>query len=128
MLTTKYNISDFLEAYQTMIDLIPQLVWLGTSTNQCYEDVHKLDDLAVEAASVTIGANNSVLVLEWLEQAWCVIWSQLLLLRSPLDDLWPVNHTLADCLEDISNMLYSTIQEPLISTKETVQKHHHLAG
>ncbi|CAE6428814.1 unnamed protein product [Rhizoctonia solani] len=105
-LAAKYDIPDFLEAYQTTIDLIPHFVWLGTTVAQRYEDIRNLNDLAVEAASVAIGANNNALALEWLENARCVVWSQLLFLRPPLDHLRSNHPNLADRIQKVATVLH----------------------
>ncbi|KEP55066.1 aromatic di-alanine and TPR containing protein [Rhizoctonia solani 123E] len=131
-LATKHNAPEFLEAYQTAIDLIPQLVWLGTTSKQRYKDACELSDLAVEAASAAIGVDRCALALEWLENARCVIWSQLLLLRSPLDHLRSVHPEIAERIGKISNALHNADSETLVSsdifeTEAATQQHRRLA-
>ncbi|CAE6478493.1 hypothetical protein ACGC1H_006303 [Rhizoctonia solani] len=131
-LATKHNLPDSLEAYQVAMDLIPQLVWLGATSKQRYEDVCELSELAVEAASVAIGVNDCALALEWLEHARCVIWSQLLLLRSPLDRLRSVRPEMADRIGKISNALHGAGSETLapsdmLETEEAAQQRRRLA-
>ncbi|KAG8709900.1 hypothetical protein FRC11_005063 [Ceratobasidium sp. 423] len=76
-----------LEAYQTAFNPIPQLVWLGTSVNQRFEDVERVGEMAVDAAATAIEAEDLELALTWLEQGRSVVQGQTLRLRTPTDDL-----------------------------------------
>ncbi|CAE6541280.1 unnamed protein product [Rhizoctonia solani] len=131
-LAAQHDIPESLEAYQVAIDLIPGLVWLGSTTNQRYERARELSNLAVEAASVAIGINNCALALEWLENARCVIWSQLLLLRYPLDQLRSSQPGLADRIGKVSGALYSagsgtSLPSDTLEKERVDQQHRRLA-
>ncbi|KAJ1300325.1 hypothetical protein OPQ81_005146 [Rhizoctonia solani] len=94
-----------LEAYQATIDLLPQFIWLGATTNQRYEDLSMAESLAVNAASAAIRHSRYTLALEWLEQARCVVWNQSLMLRSPPDKLQSSYPDLANRLQTVSTRL-----------------------
>ncbi|EUC56537.1 aromatic di-alanine and TPR containing protein [Rhizoctonia solani AG-3 Rhs1AP] len=58
-----------MEAYQASIDLLPQFIWLGATTNQRYRDLSRAENLAVKACYAAIQSSNYSLALEWLEHA-----------------------------------------------------------
>ncbi|CEL57237.1 hypothetical protein RSOLAG1IB_08449 [Rhizoctonia solani AG-1 IB] len=97
-----------LQAYQKAIELVPQIVWLGSTIEQRYNDVGPIGELAVEAAAAAIFVQRHELALEWLEQGRSVVWNQILKLRAPLGDLSAVNPSLARQLEMIANELHAT--------------------
>ncbi|KAJ1301065.1 hypothetical protein OPQ81_003483 [Rhizoctonia solani] len=94
-----------IEAYQTAIDLLPQYIWLGATTDQRYGDLLTAVNLAVDAAAAATGSSNYELALEWLEHARCVVWSQILRLRSPLDELQSSHPELAVRLRTVAKQL-----------------------
>ncbi|KEP51080.1 aromatic di-alanine and TPR containing protein [Rhizoctonia solani 123E] len=100
-----------IEAYQTAIDILPQFIWLGATTSQRYEDISMTGTLAVDAASAAIRFSNCSLALEWLEHARCVVWSQSLMLRSPLDKLHSVDPDLGSRLQTVAYQLHSAASE-----------------
>ncbi|CAE6451585.1 unnamed protein product [Rhizoctonia solani] len=104
-LAAKYGSLNCLEAYQTAIDLLPQFIWLGATTGQRYHDLLQAQNLAVEATSVAIHSSNYELALEWIEHARCVVWNQILMLRSPVDRLRSSHPELATRLQVIANQL-----------------------
>ncbi|KEP46588.1 aromatic di-alanine and TPR containing protein [Rhizoctonia solani 123E] len=97
-----------IKAYQTAIDLLPQFIWLGASTNQRYQDLLLTDNLAVKACLAAIQSSNHHLALEWLEHARCVVWNQSLMLRSPLNQLYSSHPALATQLESVSDQLHTS--------------------
>ncbi|KEP47502.1 aromatic di-alanine and TPR containing protein [Rhizoctonia solani 123E] len=101
------NFLDPIEAYQTSIDLLPQFIWLGATTNQRYQDLLLTDNLAVNACFAAIQSSNYSLALEWLEHARCVVWNQSMMLRSPLDQLHSSHPDIATRLQSISRQLHS---------------------
>ncbi|KAG8709083.1 hypothetical protein FRC11_005915, partial [Ceratobasidium sp. 423] len=102
----KYGMAEFLDAYQTAMDLIPQLVWLGRTIEQRYQDIQELRSLAAEAASAAISAQEYKLALEWLEQGRSIVMNQNLMLQSPLDHLGSVDNSLAERLQDVATRLH----------------------
>ncbi|KEP45513.1 aromatic di-alanine and TPR containing protein [Rhizoctonia solani 123E] len=107
-LASRQSLLNPIEAYQTAIDLLPQFIWLGASTNQRYQDLSLTDNLAVKACHAAIQSSNHPLALEWLEHARCVVWNQSLMLRSPLDQLYSSHPDLASQLESISSQLHTS--------------------
>ncbi|CAE6451664.1 unnamed protein product [Rhizoctonia solani] len=132
----KYQIPDFLEGYQAAIELLSEVVWLGKTISNRYETLENFAAIASEAAQVAIGAGQFSLALEWLEQGRSIVWNQILLLRSPLDELQAKHPLLANELKNVSDKLHtagSRISDPeslsnQSSTLEQVaQQHHKLA-
>ncbi|CAE6475696.1 unnamed protein product [Rhizoctonia solani] len=100
-----------IEAYQTMIDLLPQFIWLGATASQRYEDLKMGESLAMDAAyAATLYSDNS-LALEWLEHARCIVWNQLLMLRSPLDELQAAHPSLGARVQKVATELHSATFE-----------------
>ncbi|KAF8676795.1 TPR-like protein [Rhizoctonia solani] len=125
-----------IEAYQTTMNLLPQFIWLGTTTAQRYQDLEEVQNLAVNAASVAIRSSNYKLALEWLEDARCVVWNQSLMLRSPLDELQSSYPEVAARLQTTASKLHSASSEPRepqtvasgsMNPTQTAQEHRRLA-
>ncbi|KAG9115770.1 hypothetical protein FRC07_007508 [Ceratobasidium sp. 392] len=77
-----------LGGYTHAMTLLPHVVWLGSSIQHRYESISKaIGDLVTEAAAMAVTRNRNDLALEWLEQGRSIVWSQMLHLRTPLDDL-----------------------------------------
>ncbi|KEP46739.1 aromatic di-alanine and TPR containing protein [Rhizoctonia solani 123E] len=126
-----------MEAYQVAIDLLPQFIWLGATTHQRYQDLSLTKSLAVNACSAAIVSLDYSLALEWLEHARCVVWSQSLMLRSPLDQLHSSDPDLATQLERIAIQLQSssygnraitTVTSESITPEKAGQERRRLAG
>ncbi|KDN34203.1 hypothetical protein RSAG8_12709, partial [Rhizoctonia solani AG-8 WAC10335] len=136
-LASQYSFLVPMEAYQTTIDLLPQFIWLGATTNQRYQDLSMTKNLAVNACFAAIQSSYYSLALEWLEHARCVVWSQSLALRSPLDQLHTSHPDLATRLESISNQLHSSsfgtqliqaVPSDSITPEQAGQQRRRLAG
>ena len=95
------------DAYSTLIDLLPRLVWLGRTIEQRYKDVSTIGDAVMDAAAAAIHFGKFDLALEWLEQGRSIVWGQMLRLRNPLDELRQCHPNEADELEEISHALDS---------------------
>ncbi|KAB5591217.1 aromatic di-alanine and TPR containing protein [Ceratobasidium theobromae] len=115
------DVPERLTAYQTAMDLIPHIVWLGTTINQRYLDVQSIGDRTLEAAAVAIGAGKYDLALEWLEQGRSIVWGQTLQLRTPFDDLSSVDPLLAESLQRVANELHAAGSSSQSSTSSTAQ-------
>lgn len=98
-----------LQAHQLIIDIIPQAAWLGNSINRRFEQLLEYGALASRAAADAIAAEKYTLALEWLEAARSIVWSQVLCLHTPLDDLQHLYPALANKLSHISQALQRTI-------------------
>ncbi|CAE6498866.1 unnamed protein product [Rhizoctonia solani] len=105
-LASKHSDLNPIEAYQTAIGLLPQYVWLGATTHQRYEDLLIAKTLAVDAAYAAILSLNYALALEWLEHTRCVVWTQNMMLRSPLDQLQSAHPGLSTELQVVAEQLH----------------------
>ncbi|CAE6386328.1 unnamed protein product [Rhizoctonia solani] len=119
-LASEHQYLNPLEAFQTAIDLLPRFIWLGATTKQRYLDLSTAKTLAVNASHVAVIASNFSLAVEWLEHARCVVWSQSLMLRSPVDQLHLSHPALATQLEILSNQLYASGFDEQISEEAVI--------
>ncbi|CUA76413.1 Serine/threonine-protein kinase TOR1 [Rhizoctonia solani] len=129
--------SDSVEAYAVALNLVPKLIWLGFSVDKRYENLHLIEDLAVEAAAAAINAHDYNLALEWLEQTRSIVWNQMLQLRAPLDQLESIQPMLATRLRHVAYELQSSElsinypngvpQSRTFSLEESAQQHRRRA-
>ncbi|KAG8741280.1 hypothetical protein FRC10_003028 [Ceratobasidium sp. 414] len=128
--------STMVDACKQVMALIPQAVWLGSTTERRYEHITRIGSVALEAATFAIHLQNYNLALEWLEQGRSIVWNQLLELRTPLDELAVVNPMLAEDLEQTSQRLNHTLSirsdnldvtSDRASFEEAAQQHRRLA-
>ncbi|CAE6429928.1 unnamed protein product [Rhizoctonia solani] len=112
---TEHSSLNCLEAYHVTMDLLPQFIWLGASTNQRYQDLSTAGNLAVGAAAAAILHSDPELALEWLEHARCVVWNQSLMLRSPVNRLQLSHPNLAVRIQEVSKQLQDASPESLTS-------------
>ncbi|KAG8753409.1 hypothetical protein FRC11_007449, partial [Ceratobasidium sp. 423] len=127
---------DTLEAYQRCLTLLSQLPWLGSTIDKRYHDLRRVGDVSLEAAAAAISAKQYTLALEWLEQGRSIVWSQVLQLRTPLEQLKAVDDELADNFTETATKLSSAALRSALSntsnTKESSleqegQEHRRLA-
>ncbi|CAE6504099.1 unnamed protein product [Rhizoctonia solani] len=133
------SLNESLEAYEVAFDLIPHVIWLGTTVAQRYQAIRELSNIAGEAASVAIKAQDYKRALEWLEQGQSIVMNQSIMLRSPLDDLQSIEPVMAEKLREVAeelqtvasrdpvryNMLLSDIS--LGSPEKMADRHRQLA-
>ncbi|KAG8795379.1 hypothetical protein FRC12_015205 [Ceratobasidium sp. 428] len=101
--------SDALEAYSQCMLRLPEAVWLGTSVRRRFECLTPdIQGVISEAAAVAILASRYDLAVEWLEQGRCLVWSQILQLRTPLDEIHVSHPELANELRRLSSRLENT--------------------
>ncbi|KAG8728637.1 hypothetical protein FRC12_021606, partial [Ceratobasidium sp. 428] len=101
--------SDALEAYTHCMLRLPEAVWLGTSLQRRFECLTpRIQAVISEAAVAAILASRYDLAVEWLEQGRCLVWSQMLQLRTPLDSLHASYPELANELHRLSSWLEDT--------------------
>ncbi|CAE6475154.1 unnamed protein product [Rhizoctonia solani] len=128
-LASKHSGLDPIEAFRATIDLLPHFIWLGSTTTQRYHDLSSTENLAVRAAFVAILSSEYALALEWLEHARCVVWSQSLMLRSPVDILQASHPDIATQLRSVAGQLHQANSQSS-STRavtDTPEHRHHLA-
>ncbi|KAG9106758.1 hypothetical protein FRC07_008743, partial [Ceratobasidium sp. 392] len=106
-ISTRYHLSDRLEAYSRVIELISQIAWLGSPVDHRFKHMSTLVIAPTEAAATAIDLSQHNLALEWLEEGRSVVWSQTLQLRTPLDKLYSTDATLAGDLEQVAHQLDS---------------------
>ncbi|THV01704.1 hypothetical protein K435DRAFT_654808, partial [Dendrothele bispora CBS 962.96] len=109
-----------MRAYSCIMDLLPQVAWLGRSVQRRWEELSEIGDLVNSAASVAVAADDLTQAVEWLEEGRSIIWGQFLQLRSPLDKLHEQHPHLAHALEDVSHELNggSTLTSTLSKSQE----------
>ncbi|KAG9087839.1 hypothetical protein FRC06_002337 [Ceratobasidium sp. 370] len=125
-----------LEAYTRALELMHQVVWLGIPVDHRYQRLATdLKNLATEATAGAIAMQCHELALEWLEHGRCVVWSQLLDLRTPLDELRNSYPEVAKELKRVSDILEGASvsdSSDLLSSKgtrsllEVAQRHRRL--
>jgi hypothetical protein len=122
--------SQAMSAYQILIDLIPQVAWLGSSIQSRHEAIKTFIGDSVHAAVATaIGAQQYKKAVEWLEQGRFIVWGQLLSLCTPPDNLQDGYPMLANALESISRNLQNFPEydhDQSCSSKEKPQLSRHL--
>ncbi|KAG8781499.1 hypothetical protein FRC12_021846 [Ceratobasidium sp. 428] len=135
-LAHRYRHPECLEAYASVIELVPQVAWLGSTVHRRYKDLAGLSMTPMEAAAAAIEQNRYDLALEWLEEGRSIVWSQILQLRAPLDLLYSVDIDLATAMEQVAFGLEtigsrnhtqiggSTLQ---VSQEEIAREHRSLA-
>ncbi|KAG8719840.1 hypothetical protein FRC09_010535 [Ceratobasidium sp. 395] len=101
--------SNVLEAYNSCMLRLPEAVWLGTSVRRRFERLASdVRDLVSDAAAAALLANRCDLAVEWLEQGRCLVWGQMLQLRTPFEKLRGSHPELADELYTLSSQLEDT--------------------
>jgi hypothetical protein len=90
-----------------VVDLVPHVVWLGSTIQLRYHAIRRIGDGITEAAAVAISFREGNLALEWLEQGRSIIWGQVLQLRTPIDELRARYPAEADKLISLSHALES---------------------
>jgi tetratricopeptide (TPR) repeat protein len=97
--------SSLLAAYDRIITIIPLVAWLGLPITDRHQHLVKKGKLAMEAAAAAISFEQYDKALEWLEQGRSIVWTQILQLRTPVDDLRDVQPDLAKRLVQVSRLL-----------------------
>ncbi|KAH7922170.1 hypothetical protein BV22DRAFT_1131663 [Leucogyrophana mollusca] len=102
----RHGASSVLDIYKFAMDLIPHLSRVATPLNIRYMWIPCIRDTVDAAVAAAIEAGDLALALEWFEKGRCIVWGQVLRLRTPLDDLRDVAPKLAEevhgVLEQIS--------------------------
>ncbi|KAJ7090654.1 CHAT domain-containing protein [Mycena epipterygia] len=97
--------SSILLAYTTAIELLPELAWLGLSITDRHHCLLQAGQVVRDAASAAIAVHDYQKAVEWLDQGRSVIWSQLLNLRAPVNELRKSHPGLASQLVSLSTSL-----------------------
>ncbi|QRV85630.1 CHAT domain protein [Ceratobasidium sp. AG-Ba] len=99
------RLSSTREAYGHLIQLLPQVAWIGNNVSNRYNRLQKLDGLASEAVTLAIFHGDYSTALEWMEEGRSIVWSQMLKLRTSLEQLSVVNETLAKAIREAAQNL-----------------------
>ncbi|KAG8739660.1 hypothetical protein FRC10_005287 [Ceratobasidium sp. 414] len=92
-----------LQGYETMVDLLPQVFWMGNAEMDCYGPEFNIEDITTEVVAVAISSGSFDLALEWFDTCRVRAWKETLLLRgTSLTDLYSRDPLLAGELEQIA--------------------------
>ncbi|KAI0083325.1 TPR-like protein [Irpex rosettiformis] len=116
-LRTRFNEASnltLLDAFKYALGLIPRCIWLGNNVRSRYtsKELPVIGAVVNNAVTATISAGEYGLALEWLETGRAVVWSQVLQLHTPLDDLRRLHPQLADDLYHASQVLQHAAISP----------------
>ncbi|KAG8754426.1 hypothetical protein FRC14_005090 [Serendipita sp. 396] len=99
------NHASLLAACESAISIIPLVVWLGLSITDRHQHLAQIGDIVRKVAAIAISLGQCDKALEWLEQGRSIVWTQILQLRTPVDELRAVQPDLADRLLHVSLLL-----------------------
>ncbi|KAF8598996.1 TPR-like protein, partial [Ceratobasidium sp. AG-I] len=131
------GLSSSLPAHHISMQLLCEVVWLGTTSARRYERVTEVGAVAVEAAAAAISAQEYNLALEWLEAGRSIVWNQTLQLRTPVDTLTKVNPELGLKLQQVCSDLErasrrvsnpSHIGANTMASEQDTLQHHRLVA
>ncbi|THU76342.1 hypothetical protein K435DRAFT_705005, partial [Dendrothele bispora CBS 962.96] len=91
-----------LDAYNVVLEIIPQIVWLGQTVHRRYEQLPQIGRTINAAAAIAVSAGDLPKAVEWLEEGRSIVWRQILQLRTPLDELRQQYPDLANELSTVS--------------------------
>ncbi|TDL14173.1 TPR-like protein, partial [Rickenella mellea] len=94
-----------LDARRAAPDLLPRVAWAGPSIDSRQRELLAASSLACNAAAAAISENDPRQALEWLEEGRCIVWGQMLQLRTPVDELRLDQPNLAAELNQIAEQL-----------------------
>ncbi|KIY68287.1 hypothetical protein CYLTODRAFT_443476 [Cylindrobasidium torrendii FP15055 ss-10] len=118
-----------LDVHQRVVDLLPQVAWVGLSVSRRYEELaEQIGDAVGAATAAALDANDFERALEWFEGGRAVVWNQTLNLRTPLDDLRQAHPKLAERIQEISVKLeQGGTSGDMLPTEEQARDHRLLA-
>ncbi|KAI0825514.1 CHAT domain-containing protein [Irpex lacteus] len=108
-----------LEAYELQLSLMSQCLWLGNGVHDRYsaKELPFGGHIVGKATAAAINAGEFKTAIEWIESGRTLVWSQILQLRTPLDDLHHFHPQLANRLQHVSQAL----QHAATSSSSTTQ-------
>ncbi|KZV75357.1 TPR-like protein [Peniophora sp. CONT] len=89
-------------AHSCIVNILPEIVWLGHSVARRYRESEKLGELVNAAVAAAISSQILPRAVEWLEAGRSLVWAQILSLRAPLNILREQHPGLAASLEEVS--------------------------
>ena len=128
----RFSRGSSLASFTLAMDLLPQLSWIGLSLANRHVQLLEAGEVVVDAAASAIEASQYETALGWLEQGRSVVWSQLLELRKPVDDLTQQHPDLAKKFQEVSKFLEGNLDLPTQKfspkiTLESQERYHDLA-
>ncbi|KZV68446.1 hypothetical protein PENSPDRAFT_634330 [Peniophora sp. CONT] len=102
-----------LSAFSLLLNVIPEVVWLGYSLERRFAESSRIGEALTAAVSAVIRAKNLELALEGLEVGRTIVWSQVLSLRTPIDNLRDCRPDLALALQDLHALFLRRSESPL---------------
>ncbi|KAG8825810.1 hypothetical protein FRC17_008519 [Serendipita sp. 399] len=105
------NHQSLLDAYDCALSLVPLVAWLGLSITNRHQHLIRMGNIARDAAATAISLQHFDKAVEWLEQGRSIVWTQILQLRTPVDQLHDVEPKLANELLRVSRLLDSGNQQ-----------------
>jgi tetratricopeptide (TPR) repeat protein len=94
-----------LSAYESAVTVIPLVAWLGLPVTDRHQQLVEIGGITRDAAATAISLEQYDKALEWLEQGRSIVWTQILQLRTPVDDLRDIRPDLAERLAEVSRLL-----------------------
>ncbi|VDB96099.1 unnamed protein product [Peniophora sp. CBMAI 1063] len=79
--------SSLLLAFERILDVLPELVWLGQSVQRRFTESARVGELVNAAACAAIEAGDTTRAVEWLEEGRGLVWSQVTSMRTPFDEV-----------------------------------------
>ncbi|KAF8604308.1 hypothetical protein BDV93DRAFT_606014 [Ceratobasidium sp. AG-I] len=125
-----------LNHYGIAMNLLPSVIWIGTTIQHRYKGLTIIGSAVTEAATMAIEFQQYEVAIEWLEQGRSIVWQQILNLRTPFDELSEVEPALAARLKDIAQQLGSVAPERSLSfddshkassSEKATQQHRRIA-
>lgn len=94
-----------LAAYEYALDLIPHVAWLGLPISDRHQHLLEIGETTRDAVAAAISSGQYSKALQWSEQGRSIVWTQILHLRTPVEQLCEVDPKLADRLVEVSRLL-----------------------
>ncbi|VDB91747.1 unnamed protein product [Peniophora sp. CBMAI 1063] len=106
-----------LSAHACIFQILPEVVWLGYAVDRRYEESAKLCIIINQSVATAVRLFSLHQAVEWLEAGRSLVWSQILSLRAPLDDLREQYPALADDLDEILCKLQRSVHASRSSSR-----------
>ncbi|QRW14155.1 CHAT domain protein [Ceratobasidium sp. AG-Ba] len=117
--------SSSLEPYEAMVQMLPQLFWLGSLDNRCYEPKLNIENITTQVVAAAIAAQSYETALQWFDICRLSAWQKTLQLRGKaLAQLRSSNQELARNLENVARELN---QAPMSNNEQAAMMRRQLA-
>ncbi|KZT58559.1 hypothetical protein CALCODRAFT_451548 [Calocera cornea HHB12733] len=116
-------------AFVVAVSLLPQVAWLGYGRDVRLQELRtRAGTLAVDAAASAIAVGRYDRALELLESGRGIFWTQLLQLRTEVDELQDAAPKLAQELQDVGRALEADVPTSGgLENEHLLQRHRRLA-